>query len=129
MIDVDHFKVINDSFGHATGDHALREVAKTLKGTLRPADVVGRWGGDEFIAVVHHVSNEILMHLAERCCAMVAQISFPTSDGIPVSASVSIGGTLALPDDTAETLIKRADRLMYRNKTSGEVAKSAKPLL
>jgi diguanylate cyclase (GGDEF)-like protein/PAS domain S-box-containing protein len=129
VIDLDRFKSINDSFGHAIGDHALLEVAKTLKGTLRPTDIVGRWGGDEFIAIVHHVSNDILMHLAERCCAMVAQVSIPTSDGVPVSASVSIGGTLALPDDTAETLIQRADQLMYHNKMNSEVAKSAKPLL
>ena len=129
VIDLDRFKAINDSFGHAIGDHALLEVAKTLKGTLRPTDIVGRWGGDEFIAVAHHVNNEILMHLAERCCSMVAQISIPTGDGPPVSASVSIGGTLALPDDTAETLIRRADQLMYRNKTNGDLAKNPKPLL
>jgi diguanylate cyclase (GGDEF)-like protein len=129
VIDLDRFKAINDSFGHATGDHALLEVAKTLQGTLRPTDIVGRWGGDEFIAIVHHVSNEILMQLAERCCTMVAQISIPTKDGLSVSASVSIGGTLALPDDTAETLIQRADQLMYRNKTNGDLAKNPKPLI
>ena len=128
VIDVDRFKAINDGFGHATGDHALLEVAKTLQGTLRPTDIVGRWGGDEFIAIVHHVSNDILMQLAERCCTMVAQIAIPTSDGAPVSASVSIGGTLALPDDTAETIIQRADHLMYRNKPNGDLAKNGKPL-
>jgi len=90
---------------------------------------VGRWGGDEFIAIVHHVSNEILMQLAERCCTMVAQIAIPTSDGAPVSASISVGGTLALPDDTADTLIQRADQLMYRNKTNGDQAKNGKHLL
>jgi diguanylate cyclase (GGDEF)-like protein/PAS domain S-box-containing protein len=116
MIDLDRFKAINDSFGHATGDHALLEVAKTLTGTLRPADIVGRWGGDEFIAVAHHVNNEILTHLKVRCAAMVGQTSFPSWAGSLVSLSVSIGGTLALPDDTAESLIKRADELMYQNK-------------
>ena len=115
LIDLDRFKAINDTFGHATGDHALLEVAKTLTGTLRPADVIGRWGGDEFIAVAHHVNDEILTHLKERCAAMVAQTLF-TCDGSLLSLSVSIGSTLALPDDTAESLIKRADELMYRNK-------------
>lgn len=124
VIDLDQFKAINDSFGHTTGDHALQEVAKTLTGTLRPMDIVGRWGGDEFIAVVHHVNNEILTHLAVRCCAMVAQTSFPSGDGSPISVSVSIGGTLALPGDTTEKLIKRADELMYQNKTNGGVAKT-----
>jgi diguanylate cyclase (GGDEF)-like protein/PAS domain S-box-containing protein len=129
VIDVDRLKAINDGFGHATGDHALLEVAKTLQGTLRPTDIVGRWGGDEFIAIVHHVSNDILTQLAERCCTMVAQIAIPTSDGAPVSASVSIGGTLAMPDDTAETIIQRADQLMYRNKTNGDLAKNSRSLV
>jgi len=128
VIDLNRFKDINDNFGHATGDHALLEVAKTLKGTLRPADIVGRWGGDEFIAVTHHVNNEILTHLAVRCCAMVAQTSFPSSEGSPISVSVSIGGTLALPGDTAEKLIKRADELMYQNKTNGGVVKHGNAL-
>ncbi|HXR33492.1 MAG TPA: diguanylate cyclase [Verrucomicrobiae bacterium] len=128
VIDLDRFKGINDSFGHASGDRALREVAKTLKGTLRPADIVGRWGGDEFIAIVHHVNNEILTHLAERCGAMVAQTSFPGSDGSMVSMSVSIGSTLALPDDTTEKLIKRADVLMYQKKTNGGAAKTGNVL-
>jgi diguanylate cyclase (GGDEF)-like protein/PAS domain S-box-containing protein len=122
VIDLDRFKDINDSFGHATGDHALLQVAKTLTGTLRPMDVVGRWGGDEFIAVVHHVNHEILTQLEVRCCAMVAQTTFPSSAGSSVCLSVSIGGTLAVPGDTTEKLIKRADDLMYQNKTNGGVA-------
>jgi GGDEF domain-containing protein len=65
-------------------------VAKTLTGTLRPTDIVGRWGGDEFIAVAHHVNIEILTHLGERCGAMVAQSSFPSSKGGWASVSVSI---------------------------------------
>lgn len=128
VIDLDQFKGINDSFGHASGDRALLEVAKTLKGTLRPTDIVGRWGGDEFIAVAHHVNEEILTHLAERCGAMVAQTSFPSSDGSPVNVSASIGGTLALPEDTAEKLIKRADELMYQNKTNVGAAKNGNVL-
>jgi len=123
VIDLDRFKAINDTFGHATGDHALQEVAKTLKGTMRPTDIVGRWGGDEFMALAHHVNKEVLKQLAARCCVMVAQTSFPTGDGRFVSVSVSIGGTLALPGDTAERLTKRADELMYRTKTNGGVTK------
>jgi hypothetical protein len=96
---------------------------------LRPTDIVGRWNGDEFIAIVHHLINDILMQLAERCRTMVAQISIPSGYDLPVSASVSIGGTLALPDDTADTVIKRADPLMYRNKTNDDLAKNGKPVL
>ncbi len=123
VIDLDCFKAVNDSFGHATGDHALLEVAKTLKGTLRPMDVVGRWGGDEFIAIVHHVNQEVLTQLAVRCCGMVAQTILPNNDGNSVSLSVSIGSTLALPGDTTEKLIQRADELMYQNKTNSGIAK------
>jgi diguanylate cyclase (GGDEF)-like protein/PAS domain S-box-containing protein len=119
VIDLDRFKAINDGFGHATGDRALQEVAKTLTGALRATDIVGRWGGDEFIAVVRHVNSETLKGLAERCCVLVAQTTIPRSERSAVSMSVSIGGTLALPDDTVEGLIKRADELMYRSKTSG----------
>ena len=119
VIDLDRFKAINDRFGHVNGDRALQEVAKTLAGALRTTDVVGRWGGDEFIAVVRHVNGEILKILAERCCALVAQTSFTTSDGSLVSMSVSVGGSLVTPDDTFEAMIRRADELMYQSKTGG----------
>jgi diguanylate cyclase (GGDEF)-like protein len=119
VIDLDRFKAVNDDFGHTTGDRALQEVGKALSGALRSLDIVGRWGGDEFVALVHHVNREILSELAERCCDIVSQTTVPSSDGTRVSISVSIGGTLALPDDTAEALFKRADKLMYQCKTSG----------
>jgi diguanylate cyclase (GGDEF)-like protein len=117
--DLDRFKSINDSFGHACGDRALQEVAKTLAGSLRPTDTVGRWGGDEFLAIVPNVNHEILSELAERCVVMVAHISLPVSDAVTVSLSISTGATLAHPGETAEELIRRADDLMYRSKTSG----------
>ena len=119
LIDLDRFKAINDELGHINGDRALREVGKILSGELRSMDIVGRWGGDEFIAIIHHVDHKILRELADRCCAMVARTMIPNSAGAPVPLSVSIGGTLALPDDVSEKLIERADRLMYECKTSG----------
>jgi len=119
LIDVDGFKAINDQFGHINGDRALREVGNILSGELRAMDIVGRWGGDEFIAVVPRVDSKILRGLAERCRGMVAQTVIPNGAGTPISLSVSIGGTLALPEDTAVGLIERADRLMYQCKTCG----------
>lgn len=119
VIDLDQFKAINDRFGHATGDGALQEVARTLTGALRTTDIIGRWGGDEFVAVVRHVDREALKGLAERCCALVAQTSVSRNDASIVSMSVSIGGALVMPDDTFEALIRRADELMYRSKSSG----------
>ena len=118
VIDLDWFKAINDGFGHATGDEALQEAAKTLVGALRNTDIVGRWGGDEFLAVVRHVGVDIVNQLAERCCALVAQTSL-VSGSRRVSLSVSVGGAVAGRDDSADSLIKRADELMYRSKAAG----------
>ena len=117
VIDLDRFKAINDGFGHATGDLALREVAKTLSGALRTTDIVGRWGGDEFLAIVRHINGETLKILSERCCMLVARTLLPTGGG--VAMSVSIGATLVALDDTFEGLIQRADALMYQSKASG----------
>jgi diguanylate cyclase (GGDEF)-like protein/PAS domain S-box-containing protein len=118
MIDLDLFKSINDKSGHAVGDQALQEVAKTLAGALRTSDIVGRWGGDEFLAVVRHVNSDILKRLAERCCALVAQTSL-VGGSERVTLSVSVGGAITIREDSADTLIKRADELMYRSKAAG----------
>lgn len=119
LIDLDKLKKINDSFGHAHGDYALNQVAKILCATMRPTDTVGRWGGDEFLAILPGVTTGILRQLAIRCGANVARDSFSEIDSQPVSLSVSVGGTLACDKDTAETLIARADDLMYESKAGG----------
>jgi diguanylate cyclase (GGDEF)-like protein/PAS domain S-box-containing protein len=119
MIDLDHFKDINDSFGHGVGDDALRRVAKALVSTLRPTDTVGRWGGDEFLAIVREVNQETLQELSERCVIKVARIAIPGSDGKFISTSISVGGTLILPGDSFRSLVKRADELLYESKKGG----------
>jgi diguanylate cyclase (GGDEF)-like protein len=117
--DLDRFKTINDSFGHDCGDRALQEFARTLVRSLRPDDVVGRWGGDEFLAIVRHVDLEILTVLVERCVTMVSRISLPLPDGGTISMSISAGASLVHPGVTAEELIRTADALMYQSKTNG----------
>ena len=119
VFDLDTFKNINDSYGHECGDRALREVAKTVVGSLRPTDIVGRWGGDEFVAILRNVDQEILTSLAKRCVLMAARISLPSSDGATIPLSISLGATLAHPGETAAELIHRADELMYQSKMSG----------
>jgi len=119
VFDLDNFKTVNDSYGHECGDRALREVAKTVVGSLRPTDTVGRWGGDEFLAILRNVNHEILTSLAKRCVLMAARISLPGSDGAKMSLSISVGATLVHPGETAEELIHRADVLMYESKLSG----------
>ena len=92
VIDLDEFKSINDEFGHIYGDRALEQVGRTLSAVLRSTDVIGRWGGDEFLAIVRHANAPLLEVLAERCCALVADASIADGDEASVSLSISIGG-------------------------------------
>jgi diguanylate cyclase (GGDEF)-like protein len=119
VIDLDRFKAVNDDFGHAIGDQALLEAGKTLTAALRATDIVGRWGGDEFTAIVHHANPQMLRELAERCCVTMSKTLVPSSDDAAAFMSVSVGGTLALSGDTSNGLFKRADALMYQSKTNG----------
>ena len=119
LIDLDSFKAINDSFGHARGDRVLQRAAKAFVGALRPTDAVGRWGGDEFLAIVRNVSIETLNDLAKRCVAMVGQISISGNGSRPTHLSISVGGTLNRPNDTPRSLVRRADGFLYESKTSG----------
>lgn len=116
MVDLDRLKSINDRFGHAVGDQALKAAAMTLVGAVRPTDIVGRWGGDEFVAIVHHVNSEILRNLIARCYAMVAKATIPLGNDESLALSVSIGEALVWSPDTAADIISRADELMYRDK-------------
>lgn len=119
MLDLDNFKAINDSFGHSCGDRALQQAAQTLAGSLRPTDTVGRWGGDEFLAIVRNVNSESLRELAERSAVLTAETSIPSEDGRLISLSISVGAALSRPGETADGLIRRADALMYQSKSSG----------
>jgi diguanylate cyclase (GGDEF)-like protein/PAS domain S-box-containing protein len=119
VIDLDRFKEINDNFGHSGGDRALHEAARTMTGSLRPADTVGRWGGDEFLAIVRNVNKDVLIKLAERCVVLMAQTSVPGNDERRISLSISVGAALSRTGETAEELIKRADELMYQSKIGG----------
>jgi diguanylate cyclase (GGDEF)-like protein/PAS domain S-box-containing protein len=117
-IDIDHFKSVNDRHGHETGDKVLRLVARTLDANSRPFDIVGRWGGEEFITVVANSADVLrLSQVGERLRAMVAQSSLREHPGLRVT--VSAGAALANPDDTIETLLRRADEKLYRAKISG----------
>lgn len=118
LIDLDHFKEINDRYGHSVGDAALVVVAQTLSRSLRAVDNVGRWGGDEFAVILPEVTNDDLQHLAERCRALVEQSKVSGLKG-DVPLRVSIGGTLVRPDDTPEVAMHRADEKLYESKKRG----------
>ena len=113
---LDNLQTINDSHGHECGDRALQEVARTVSGSLRPTDVVGRWRGDEFRAIVRNMNQEMLTTLANRCVLTAAKISLPLDDGAIMHLSISVGATLALPGDIAAGLLGRIDALMDRSR-------------
>lgn len=119
VIDIDEFKKINDTLGHAGGDRALQEAARTLTGSLRPTDIVGRWGGDEFLAIARNVDREMLAKLANRCVVLIAQTSVLGSDERRICLSSSVGAALLRPGESAGNLIQRADELMYQSKNGG----------
>jgi diguanylate cyclase (GGDEF)-like protein/PAS domain S-box-containing protein len=118
FMDIDDFKKINDTFGHEAGDRVLRMVAGTLDGNSRFFDVVGRWGGEEFIAVIFNVDDVTLREIAERFRILVAQSALTDSDSL--SVTISIGGTLASFEDTPESIVRRADANLYSAKNSGK---------
>lgn len=118
MIDLDHFKCVNDKYGHAVGDAVLLFVAKTLEHSLRGSDLIGRWGGEEFVAVLPGIKTAALKKLAERCRALV-ETSWVTAGRDRVGVTVSLGGTMFEQSDTVSSLIRRADRLLYRSKAKG----------
>ena len=118
LIDLDHFKQINDKHGHEAGDRALVGVALTLGGALRSTDTLGRWGGDEFLAVLEHIDRAGLSRLAERCCNLVAQTRISHGD-VTIPVSISVGGALFQSKDGVEGLMARADQMLYVSKTEG----------
>jgi diguanylate cyclase (GGDEF)-like protein/PAS domain S-box-containing protein len=118
FVDIDRFKNVNDSLGHAVGDTFLKAVANTLRGAARAFDLVGRWGGEEFVVVLANTDADKLGGVAERFRVLV-QESVVTAGGADHVMTVSIGATEAAPGDTVETLVARADALMYRSKQSG----------
>jgi len=118
LIDVDNFKHVNDRLGHDAGDAVLRAISDTLVNSLRALDIVGRWGGEEFLVLLADVFPTSLVDLAERCRKLVAESSVITRDQ-RLAVTVSIGGTLITRSDSAASAVHRADQLMYRSKAAG----------
>jgi diguanylate cyclase (GGDEF)-like protein len=120
FVDIDHFKSVNDSYGHATGDVVLRGVAQTLKANLRASDEVGRYGGEEFMLVLTETDVEEGAVLTEKLRNLVAKQRFPVEAGQPISVTISIGiagggGGLLRTD----SLVRDADAAMYSAKSLG----------
>jgi diguanylate cyclase (GGDEF)-like protein len=119
IIDADHFKVINDSFGHLTGDDALLLIAAAIQRGIRGGDVLGRIGGEEFGAFLVGASEAEARHVAERIRREVELIRFRPIDERTVPLTVSIGGTICGEGATVSDLMRAADRRLYEAKHGG----------
>ncbi len=114
MLDLDHFKSFNDSFGHVAGDQALRQVGQLLKAALRPGDVAARYGGEEFAVLLPGIDRERARLVAERIRRDFHAAPWPDR-----AITVSIGAAQCQPGDDEETLVARADRALYAAKAAG----------
>jgi diguanylate cyclase (GGDEF)-like protein len=118
LIDIDHFKTINDHYGHAAGDEVLRVSAERLRASIRPADAVGRFGGEEFLVVMADVEPGDAPHMAERIRKNLAQAPIRFEDH-SIGWTCSVGCAVGAADDPVDTLLRRADRALYRAKSGG----------
>jgi two-component system cell cycle response regulator len=119
LMDIDHFKKINDSFGHDVGDEVLREFAVRLASNVRAVDLPCRYGGEEFTVIMPDTRIEDAARIAERIRRHVAGSPFRVSGGELLSVTISIGVASTRGDDTPETLLKRADNAVYAAKAGG----------
>jgi diguanylate cyclase (GGDEF)-like protein len=122
FIDLDHFKKINDSFGHPAGDQVLISVAQVLKATLRTSDIIGRYGGEEFLCILPNTSGAAAALVAERLREAVAGREHPIGDGVLIPVTISAGcatlsGQKHFPD--SRDLVEAADRCLYEAKRGG----------
>ena len=118
MVDIDHFKEINDNFGHQTGDGVLIEVARRLREQVRGTDLVGRWGGEEFVILLRFCALRDGLAAAEKLRSRIADIPFVS----PASVSVSIGAAERRPGEDLAAWLARADAALYRAKRAGRNA-------
>ena len=117
--DIDHFKNLNDTFGHNLGDKVLRMIAQTLRANIRDTDTMGRWGGEEFVVILQDVDVESLLMIGEKLLNLVRESHLTLPNNHILSATISIGGTLVRKSDTTASIVDRADRLMYQSKANG----------
>ncbi len=113
MADIDHFKQINDVYGHPRGDEVLVEIAKVLSQTLQNGDIIARWGGEEFIFLLSHVSASKAIYVAEKLRMTVEKLR------LFVDVKLSFGVSLFVAGDTHATLLNRADAALYKAKKNG----------
>jgi len=120
LADIDNFKQVNDQFGHQAGDQVLRRVATSIVASVRPQDIVCRYGGEEFLVIVHDIDEKGCVAIGERICSNMRDLPIQTRDG-SVSATISIGVAMRNRGDpvSSEHLVALADAALYESKREG----------
>ncbi len=118
MLDLDHFKVVNDTYGHQTGSALLMQIAEILKSSLRQVDKPARFGGDEFSVVLPSTGKKGVREAAERIRLLVERETY-VIDGARIKLTVSLGGSIYEPGCSTKEIIRRADAALYRAKAAG----------
>ena len=116
MLDIDHFKLLNDRFGHQAGDEVLRWLGGQLRDAARKDDFVGRYGGEEFVAILPNAGSEDARSWADRLCRIIRETEIP---GVETKVTMSAGVATWQPGDDGAGLLKRADRALYQAKEGG----------
>lgn len=119
FLDIDDFKRVNDTYGHDVGDEIIKLVAQTGMNALRKTDVMGRWGGEEFVAMFIGVDESGLAIVAEKLRFLIEHSAFRMEDQ-NIGVTVSVGAAMAVVGDSINTLMERADGLMYISKVNGK---------
>jgi two-component system, cell cycle response regulator len=120
VADIDHFKRINDTYGHDAGDHVLREFANRFRRNTRGVDLACRFGGEEFVTIMPDTTPERAYQVAERLRACIAAEPFRVNASTSLALTTSVGiSVLERFDETPETLFKRADNALYKAKREG----------
>lgn len=115
MLDIDHFKSINDSFGHSTGDRILEQLSQLLLSCVRETDVIARWGGEEFVILCHQSNLDSVLHLCQRITAQIARFQFTEN----VRLTCSFGIAQLLENENMTACFERADKALYQAKALG----------
>ena len=120
MMDIDDFKEINDKYGHLTGDKVLSQIGQLVKGEIRNNDIMGRYGGDEFIIGLSDASPQSAQDIADRISKAIASYKIPLSNSKTLNFTVSIGGTTLKDEPTLDQFINNADKKLYQAKRNGK---------
>jgi diguanylate cyclase (GGDEF)-like protein len=118
LLDIDHFKAINDRFGHDLGDEVLKSAAKAMKESLRSTDTLARYGGEEFIVLLPYTDSSEAGQVAQHLRAAIAHCRVVAGSGI-AEVTISAGVATARPGETIDALVRRADDALYAAKSTG----------